>query len=50
MLSLACVKGRNVLRKEPMSATVEQTDAFTVNDRFDSKSKRIRIGTVAAQK
>jgi len=50
LLSLACVKGRNVLRKEPMSATVEQTDAFTVNDRFDSKSKRIRIGTVAAQK
>lgn len=48
--SLACVKGKNVLRKEPMSKEVHPTDKFTVNDEFSSKLFRVRIGTITAQK
>ncbi|CAG9464362.1 unnamed protein product [Pedinophyceae sp. YPF-701] len=48
--SLACVKGRNVLRKEPMSKDVREGDVFSVNDKFESKLKRVRIGMVAAQR
>ncbi|CAA7396077.1 unnamed protein product [Spirodela intermedia] len=48
--SLACVKGKNVLRKEPMSKDVGDDDAFFVNDAFASKYYKVKIGTVAAQK
>ncbi|KAK1284556.1 Cullin-3B [Acorus calamus] len=48
--SLACVKGKNVLRKEPMSKDILEDDDFFFNDRFTSKFFKVKIGTVAAQK
>ncbi|GAU50030.1 hypothetical protein TSUD_240230 [Trifolium subterraneum] len=48
--SLALVKGRNVLRKEPMSKDVNENDEFFVNDNFSSKSYMVKIGTVAQKK
>ena len=48
--SLACVKGRNVLRKEPMSKEVNDDDVFVFNDRFTSKLLKVKIGTVSAQR
>ncbi|TKY69692.1 Cullin-3A protein [Spatholobus suberectus] len=48
--SLALVKGRNVLRKEPTSKDVGEDDVFFVNDKFSSKLYKVKIGTVAAQR
>ncbi|XP_009623064.1 cullin-3A-like isoform X1 [Nicotiana tabacum] len=48
--SLACVKGKNVLRKEPMSKDIVEDDAFYFNDKFSSKFYKVKIGTVVAQK
>ncbi|KAF5180491.1 Cullin-3b [Thalictrum thalictroides] len=48
--SLACVKGKNVLRKEPMGKDIGEEDAFFFNDKFTSKFYKVKIGTVAAQK
>ncbi|EOA34674.1 hypothetical protein CARUB_v10022238mg, partial [Capsella rubella] len=48
--SMACVKGKNVLRKEPMSKDIAEEDSFVVNDRFTSKFYKVKIGTVVAQK
>ncbi|KAG8066446.1 hypothetical protein GUJ93_ZPchr0004g40219 [Zizania palustris] len=48
--SLACVKGKNVLRKEPMSKDISQGDTFYYNDKFTSKLVKVKIGTVVAQK
>lgn len=48
--SMACVKGKNVLRKEPMSKDIGEDDAFFVNDKFSSKFYKVKIGTVVAQK
>lgn len=48
--SLACVKGKNVLGKDPMSKDIAEDDAFMVNDKFSSKFFKVKIGTVVAQK
>ena len=48
--SLACVKGKNVLRKEPMSKDISEDDMFIFNDKFSSKFFKVKIGTVVAQK
>uniref|UniRef100_A0A0D9X4U3 Cullin family profile domain-containing protein n=1 Tax=Leersia perrieri TaxID=77586 RepID=A0A0D9X4U3_9ORYZ len=48
--SLALVKGKNVLRKEPMSRDISDDDNFYVNDKFTSKLIKVKIGTVAPQK
>ncbi|CAH9099605.1 unnamed protein product [Cuscuta epithymum] len=48
--SLACVKGKNVLRKEPMSKDIAKDDLFFFNDKFTSKFFKVKIGTVIAQK
>ncbi|KAL5724941.1 Cullin-3A [Ranunculus cassubicifolius] len=48
--SLACVKGKNVLRKEPMSKDIGEEDAFFFNEKFTSKFYKVKIGTVVAQK
>ncbi|XP_019157137.1 PREDICTED: cullin-3A-like [Ipomoea nil] len=48
--SLACVKGKNVLRKEPMSKDIAEDDSFMFNDKFTSKFYKVKIGTVVAQK
>ncbi|KAK4753573.1 hypothetical protein SAY87_001677 [Trapa incisa] len=48
--SLALVKGKNVLRKEPVSKDVVEEDAFFVNDKFVSKFYKVKIGTIVAQK
>ncbi|KAF6160010.1 hypothetical protein GIB67_033094 [Kingdonia uniflora] len=48
--SLACVKGKNVLRKEPMSKDIGEEDTFFFNDKFSSKFYKVKIGTVVAQK
>ncbi|KAJ4746042.1 Cullin family protein [Rhynchospora pubera] len=48
--SLACVRGKNVLRKEPMSRDISEDDAFLFNDKFTSKLVKVKIGTVVAQK
>ena len=48
--SLSLVKGRNVLRKEPPTRRVEESDVFHFNDAFTSKLMRVKIGTVSAGK
>jgi len=49
--SLACVKGKNVLRKEPPGKDVDELlDVFHFNESFSSKLHKVKIGTVAAQK
>ncbi|XP_024388524.1 cullin-3A [Physcomitrium patens] len=48
--SLACVKGKNVLRKEPMSKDISEDDVFVFNDKFSSKFYKVKISTVVAQK
>lgn len=48
--SLACVKGKNVLRKEPMSKDIAEDDEFFFNDRFTSKLHKVKISTVSAAK
>jgi cullin 3 len=48
--SLACVKGKNVLRKEPMSKDISEDETFYFNDKFTSKLVKVKIGTVVAQK
>lgn len=48
--SLACVKGKNVLRKEPMSKDIGENDVLLFNDKFASKFYKVKIGTVVAQK
>ncbi|RMZ54652.1 hypothetical protein APUTEX25_003030 [Auxenochlorella protothecoides] len=48
--SLACVKGKNVLRKEPMSKEIGDADVFSVNDSFQSRLYKVKIGMVVAQR
>ncbi|KAL8200691.1 hypothetical protein R6Q59_003665 [Mikania micrantha] len=48
--SLACARGKNVLRKEPMSKDIGEDDTFFFNDKFASKFYKVKIGTVVAQK
>lgn len=48
--SLACVKGKNVLLKDPAGRDIDDGDVFHFNDRFSSKLHKVKIGTVAAQK
>ncbi|MFS8017275.1 putative cullin protein, neddylation [Helianthus anomalus] len=48
--SLACAKGKNVLRKEPMSKDIDEHDTFFFNDKFASKFYKVKIGTIVAQK
>lgn len=48
--SLALVKGKNVLRKEPQTKDVAEDDAFCFNDAFSSKLIKVKIGVVSAQK
>ncbi|CAM6006835.1 unnamed protein product [Sphagnum balticum] len=48
--SLACVKGKNVLRKDPMSKDISEDDVFLFNDKFSSKFYKVKISTVVAQK
>ncbi|GAA0171568.1 ubiquitin-protein ligase [Lithospermum erythrorhizon] len=48
--SLACVEGKNVLRKEPMSKDIDKNDIFFFNGKFSSKFYKVKIGTVVAQK
>ncbi|CAN6484622.1 unnamed protein product [Victoria cruziana] len=48
--SLACVKGKNVLLKVPMSKDIGEDDAFLFNEKFTCKLYKIKIGTVVAQK
>ncbi|KAM7511342.1 hypothetical protein LguiB_010217 [Lonicera macranthoides] len=48
--SLACVKGKNFLRKDPMSKEIGEDDTFLFNDKFSSKFYMVKIGTVVAQK
>mmetsp|Transcript_2907 Transcript_2907/g.8201 ORF Transcript_2907/g.8201 Transcript_2907/m.8201 type:complete len:480 (-) Transcript_2907:633-2072(-) len=48
--SLALVKGKNVLKKEPMSREIGEQDVFSFNPAFTSKLYKVKIGTVVAQK
>uniref|UniRef100_A0A061S151 Cullin 3 n=1 Tax=Tetraselmis sp. GSL018 TaxID=582737 RepID=A0A061S151_9CHLO len=48
--SLSLVKGKNVLKKDPMTKEVNEDDVFTYNASFASKLYKVRIGTVAASK
>jgi len=48
--SLACVKGKNVLRKEPAGKEVEDSDVFHFNAAFSSKLHKVKIGTVTSAK
>jgi cullin 3 len=47
--SLACVKGKNVLRKQPPGREIDEAaDTFHFNNQFSSKLYKVRIGTVSA--
>lgn len=48
--SLLLPQGRNVLKKEPMSKDINETDHFVYNSSFHSKFYKVKIGTVSAQK
>lgn len=48
--SLALVKTRNVLKKEPMGKDISETDVFSFNEEFHNKLYKIKIATVSAQK
>jgi cullin 3 len=48
--SLALVKGKNILRKDPQSKDISETDIFCFNDKFTSKLFKVKVGTVTAQK
>jgi len=48
--SLALMKGKNVLRKEPLSKEILDSDVFIFNDKFQSKLYKVKVGTVSAQK
>ena len=48
--SLALVKGKNVLGKDPMSKDVLENDYFFVNDNFNNRYYKVNIGTVIAKK
>lgn len=39
-----------MLKKEPMSKEVNETDHFVYNSSFHSKLYKVKIGTVSAQK
>ena len=47
--SLACVKGKNVLRKDPQGKEVDEADAFAWNAGFKSNQYRIRIQQISSQ-
>lgn len=40
--SLALVKGKNVLKKEPMSREIGEQDVFSFNEGFTSKFFKVR--------
>ncbi|KAI7729007.1 hypothetical protein M8C21_024552 [Ambrosia artemisiifolia] len=44
--SLACIKGKNVLRKEPMSKDIVEDDMFFFNDKFSSEFYKVDVGTM----
>ena len=44
------MQGRNVLKKEPMSKDINESDSFLYNSSFHSKFYKVKIGTVSAQK
>ncbi|KAG1678291.1 hypothetical protein FOA52_013912 [Chlamydomonas sp. UWO 241] len=48
--SLALMKGKNVLRKEPMGKEILEDDMFHFNTGFQSKLYKVKVGTVSAQK
>ncbi|EPS73946.1 hypothetical protein M569_00804, partial [Genlisea aurea] len=48
--SLACVKRKDVLRKEPERRDIKEDDRFSVKDEFSSKARKVIIGTAFAQK
>ncbi|CAM6105066.1 unnamed protein product [Calypogeia fissa] len=48
--SLACVEGKNVLVKEPMTKDVNDGDVFLFNDNFVSESEKIMLGALVDQK
>jgi len=48
--SLACVKGKNVLTKDPLGRDVGNGDVFTYNEDFRSKLYRVKIGTISANR
>ncbi len=39
-----------MLKKEPMSKDINETDHFVYNSSFHSKFYKVKIGTVSAQK
>lgn len=43
------MQGKNVLKKEPMSKEVADTDVFSVNENFQSRLYKIKIGMISAQ-
>ncbi|CAI5462909.1 unnamed protein product [Closterium sp. Yama58-4] len=48
--SLSLVRGKNVLRKEPVGKEVGDDDMFHFNHKFTSKFFKVKTGTISAQK
>jgi cullin 3 len=49
LYSMVLVKGKNIIKKEPMNEHIGKDDLFFVNDMFESKWYKIKLETVAAQ-
>ena len=47
---MACVEGKNVLKKDPETKDVSEGDLFSVNENFIGKSYKLTIRTVSAEK
>ncbi|GAU50481.1 hypothetical protein TSUD_409660 [Trifolium subterraneum] len=48
--SMVLVKGKNIIKKEPMNGHIGEDDVFFVNDMFKSKFYKIKLETVAAER
>lgn len=48
--SLACLRGKQILLKKPMSKEVEATDMFSANNSFTSKLFKVKVATISAAK
>jgi cullin 3 len=49
LYSMVVVKGKNIIKKEPMNEHIGKDDVFFVNDMLESKCYKIKLETVAAQ-
>ncbi|CAJ2647921.1 unnamed protein product [Trifolium pratense] len=50
LYSMVLVKGKNIIKKEPMNGHIGEDDVFFINDMFKSKFYKIKLDSVAAER